>query len=85
MKAEEKKKAITIQSLRIGKIKVPLKGKTPLLMDRFPEEAKEAILAKQSGISKSNKKKIRDTKGLCLTSHENFDISGTLNTIQAKS
>ena len=39
-----------------------IKGKTNLLMDKLPVEVKKGILAKQAGISKGNKKKIRDTK-----------------------
>ena len=56
------KKEITLVSLNIGQMTVPIKGKTPLLMDRFPEEAKAQILAKQTGVSKSNKNKVRDTE-----------------------
>ena len=53
---------IKIDTLNIDTIKVPIQGKTPLLMDRMPERVKEEILAKQAGITKSNKKKVRDTK-----------------------
>ena len=59
---EEKKIEVKLESLNIDTIKVPIKGKTPLLMDRMPEEVKHEILAKQTGISKSNKKKVRDIK-----------------------
>jgi len=59
---KEKKKEIIIQPIKIGMIKVKLQGKTPLLMDRFTDEAKQQILAKQTGVSKGNKKKVRDTK-----------------------
>lgn len=59
---KEIKKQIDIAAIRLGTITVPIKGKTPLLMDKFPEEAKQQILAKQTGVSKSNKKKVRDIK-----------------------
>ena len=58
----EKKIEVKLESLNIDTIKVPIKGKTPLLMDRMPEEVKHEILAKQTGKTKSNKKKVRDTK-----------------------
>lgn len=59
---KETKKEIGISPIKVGVIKVPIKGKTPLLMDRFPDAAKEQILAKQTGVSKGNKNKIRDIK-----------------------
>ncbi len=59
---EEKKKQIQINAIRVATVKVPIIGKTPLLMDRFPDAAKEQILAKQTGVSKGNKNKIRDLK-----------------------
>lgn len=59
---KENKVEIKIDTLNIGTIKVPIKGKVPLLMDRMPDETKKEILAKQSGVTKSNKKKVRDTK-----------------------
>ncbi len=66
MEAKEKKVkvkvGVDIESLRIGTLTVPIKGKTPLLMDRMSEETKQEILAKQTGVSKSGKKKVRDTK-----------------------
>ncbi len=62
MKTNETKKQIEIAQIRVGTVTVPIKGKTPLLMDRFTEETKKAILSKQTGLSKSNKKKVRDIK-----------------------
>jgi len=59
-KAEDKKIEIRVQPLNLKKIKVPIKGTTPLLMDRLSEAVKEGILAKQTGVSKSNKKAVRD-------------------------
>lgn len=62
METKEKTIGVKLESLNTNTIKVPIVGKTPLLMDRMPEEVKHEILAKQAGISKSNKKKVRDTK-----------------------
>ncbi len=62
MQTKEKKIEVKLDSLNIGTIKVPIQGKTPLLMDRMPEAVKQEILAKQTGVSKSNKKKVRDLK-----------------------
>ncbi len=59
---KEKKVEIMLQPINVGRVKVPIKGKTNLLMDKFPEDSKRQILAKQSGVAKGNKKKIRDTK-----------------------
>jgi len=59
---KEQKKEIQIQPIRVDKVTVPIRGKTPLLMDKFPDEAKAQILAKQTGVSKGNKNKIRDIK-----------------------
>ena len=58
---KEKKIEVAIQPINVGTITVKLNGKTPLLMDRFPEDVKKGILAKQAGLAKGNKKKIRDT------------------------
>lgn len=58
---KEQKIEVKIESLNIGTLKVPIMGKTPLLMDRMSEETKKEILAKQTGITKSGKKKVRDT------------------------
>ena len=60
MKTTTTKIKVGVPPLNIGTIRIDIVGKTPLLMDRFPEEAKKEILAKQSGLSKGNKKKIRD-------------------------
>lgn len=62
METKERKVEVVLQPINVGRIKVQIKGKTPLLMDKFPEEAKKGILAKQAGIAKGNKKKVRDTK-----------------------
>jgi len=59
---EKKKQIVGIAPIRVGVVRVPVMGKTPLLMDRFPDAAKEQILAKQTGVSKGGKNKIRDTK-----------------------
>lgn len=62
METKEKKIEIVIQPIKVGRIKVPIIGKTPLLMDRLPDEVKKEIVAKQSGLGKGNKKKTRDLK-----------------------
>ena len=62
MEKKEKKIEVLIQPINVGRVKLSIKGKTNLLMDKFPEESKRQILAKQSGVAKGNKKKIRDTK-----------------------
>jgi len=54
-----KTKEIKLQPLLINRIKVKVKGITPLIQDKIPQEAKDQILAKQTGTSKSNKKKVR--------------------------
>ena len=61
-KTKESKIEIKLEPINVKKIKVKIKGKTPLLMDRFTEGAQEQILAKQTGLAKGNKKKVRDTK-----------------------
>ncbi len=57
-----KKIQVELQPIMVSTIKVEITGKTPLLMDRFPDSAKQGILAKQTGVSKGNKRKTRDTK-----------------------
>jgi hypothetical protein len=60
-KMETKKQAIiSLVPLFLKKIIVPVKGKTPLLMNRQSEEVKQGILAKQTGKSQSSKKMIRN-------------------------
>ena len=62
-KVEEKKKEskleIVVPKLNLGVLKIKIQGKTPLLMDKFPESVREEILDKQLGKTKG-KKKIRD-------------------------
>jgi len=62
METKENKVEVVLQPISVGTIRVQIKGKTPLLMDKFSDEVKKGILAKQTGISKGNKKKTRDTK-----------------------
>lgn len=61
-KEEKKGVNVTIEPMNLKGLKIKIKGLTPLLMDKFPERAKLDILGKQTGISKSGKKKVRDTK-----------------------
>ncbi len=56
------KKEVKIAPINVQSCIIKVKGKSPLLMDRFPDEAKAAILAKQSGVAKSNKKMVRDVE-----------------------
>ena len=58
----EDKIEIKLTALNQDTIKVPIEGKTPLLMDRMSEEVKKGILDKQIGMAKGNKKKVRDLK-----------------------
>ncbi|MAG77181.1 MAG: hypothetical protein CL811_10535 [Colwelliaceae bacterium] len=60
---EEKKKVkeITIAPINVCSAVVKIKGKTPLLMDKMPQDVKDAILGKQTGVTKTNKQ-LRDTK-----------------------
>jgi hypothetical protein len=60
-KTNEKKMEVKIQPICIDRVNIEIIGKTPLLMDKFPEEAMEQILAKQTGVAKGNKRKTRDT------------------------
>jgi len=59
---EVKKIEVVIPPIQVGRLKIKVAGKTPLIMDKFPEETKREILSKQAGVSKSSKKKTRDTK-----------------------
>lgn len=52
-KPKETKKEIRLAEIRVAEITVPIVGKTPLLMDRFPPKTRDAILAKQTGVSKT--------------------------------
>lgn len=55
-------KEIILDPINIKVLEVDIIGKTPLLMDKFPEEEKLKILEKQTGESRGNKRMIRDTK-----------------------
>lgn len=59
VKKEVEKKKIVVEGLNLQTIKLNIVGKRPLLMDKFTDAAKDAILDKQMGISKSNKKRTR--------------------------
>lgn len=56
MKKETGKKEVCIEPLNISRVKIPLRGKTPLLIDRMPPDVKNAIVEKQTGTIKSKKK-----------------------------
>ena len=59
LKKEEPKLEIIVPKLNLGMLKVKIIGKTPLLMDKFPESVREQILDKQVGRTKG-KKQMRD-------------------------
>jgi len=50
---------VRIAPINVKTIKIGIKGKSPLLMDKMPDETKMAILAKQTGVTKTNKQ-LRD-------------------------
>lgn len=52
---EEQKLEIVVPTLSLGVLKIQIKGKTPLLMDKFPEDVREQILDKQVGKTKGKK------------------------------
>jgi len=60
--SKENKIEVRITPINVKTLKVKIKGKTPLLMDKMPEDTKRAILAKQTGVTKSSKKLVRDIK-----------------------
>ena len=55
----EKSKEVSIAAIRLSTVKFKIIGKTPLLMDKMPEETLREIQDKQTGVKKSAKK-IRD-------------------------
>lgn len=59
---KENKIEVKLTALNQDTMRVPIVGKTPLLMDKMSEEVKKGILDKQTGIAKGNKKKVRDLK-----------------------
>lgn len=59
LEKKEQQLEITVPKLNLGMLKVQIKGKTPLLMDKFPEDVREQILDKQTGKTQG-KKQIRN-------------------------
>ena len=61
-KDEPKKTKIVLKLEPVNKKKLTIKviGKTPLISDRFSEKAEDEILKKQTGIARSDKKKVRE-------------------------
>jgi len=55
----EEKLEIEVPKLNLGALKVQIKGNTPLLIDRFPENTRKQILDKQTGKTQG-KKQIRN-------------------------
>ena len=60
--SEKKEKTIEVKTipLNLNEIKITVVGKSPLVMGKMSEETKKGILDKQTGITKGNKKKVRD-------------------------
>lgn len=58
---ESKKMEVMLEPISLARMKIQIRGKTPLLMDKFPDRTKKEILDKQSGVSKSSKKRVRET------------------------
>ncbi len=56
---------VVIQPMNTATLKLGIDGKTDLIMDRFPKDVQDGILAKQAGLAKGGKKKLRDTKEEC--------------------
>jgi len=59
MPVKEKALPIVVPKLKLNIIKVGLRGTTPLLMDKFPDETRAQILDKQIGLTKGSKQ-LRD-------------------------
>ena len=55
MKKQEQKLEIVVPKLNLGILKIQIKGITPLLMDKFPENVRDEILNKQVGMTKGKK------------------------------
>ena len=51
---------VVLEPMNLKKTEVTITGKTPLLMDRMGDDIKRGILAKQSGLTKGNKKLVRN-------------------------
>lgn len=62
MSIKESKILVAIEPIRLDTIQIPIRGTATLVMDRFTEEAKNQIVTKETGVSKSNKKRTRDLK-----------------------
>ena len=55
-KKVEEKQVISIAPISLETVTFKITGTSPLLMDKFPEEAKKQITEKQMGVSKTKKK-----------------------------
>lgn len=56
---DENRKEISIAPINLATANFKIKGMTPLLMDKMPQDTLQAILDKQSGVGKTGKK-VRD-------------------------
>lgn len=66
---KEETKEIRVPALRLSNAKIPIKGISPLLMDKMPMETLKAIEDKQSGKIKSGKKLRNIDKEIELSIH----------------
>jgi len=58
-KVKKKEIKLKLEPIQKSRLSVVVTGKA-LITDRFPERAEQEILAKQTGLAKSSKKKVRD-------------------------
>ena len=65
---------IKVQPIETNTLTVNIEGVTPLLMDKFTTAAEQQILAKQTGISKSNKKNIRNVSEETINAIHYIDV-----------
>ena len=55
-KPEVKEQGVMVQKIKLSTISFKIEGVSPLLMDKFPDEAKKQIIEKQMGKSQTKKK-----------------------------
>jgi len=51
---------VTIQAIKVADLKLKVEGMTPLLMNKFSDEAKQGLLDKQAGKSKERAKRTKE-------------------------
>ncbi len=57
-----KAKSVEIKDFQISKVKIPIKGISPLITHKFSEKAQKMIEDKQRGAAKNKKHDVRDPK-----------------------